>query len=183
MKRAILYLSSIMILLFITTGCTSSDGSGDSTKPQTTETSFNFTLTSFKKQETASSALGRLASFTADQVMTGQLTATNTETSEIQTFDWSIYFDEETWEVQSNKTIILAPGNYEFVLLLTKGSQQYAGSAVQAVSDGTFDVPMTVRPVIGDTVTDVTRLADIYWNIRRYKQQNKNTHKAGIWLS
>lgn len=95
--------------------------------------------------------------------MTGQLSITDTNTSTETVENWSIYLDEATWEVQSNKTIILSPSNYDFSLLITSedGTQQYVGSANADISDGTNDIALTIRPVIGDTIENVNIVANL----------------------
>lgn len=103
-------------------------------------------------------------SFSADQIMTGELSATNTSTGETSTFAWSIYLDEETLETQSNKTVVLDPGTYDFEMVVQSGDYQYAGRTLMAtLVDGENTVELVLRPVIGDTVADVEiigRLAD-----------------------
>ncbi|MEH6344367.1 MAG: carboxypeptidase-like regulatory domain-containing protein [Bermanella sp.] len=139
-------------------GCV--DDSSSSSKGTEVEQAFDFTLTSYKTQNLSSQS--RTTSGTSSlqasepSIMRGQLTATNTGTSAVTTFSWSVYLDENAWTLASNNTAILPSGNYEFSLLLSEGDQQYVGSAVLALVDGTADIPMTIRPVIGETLTSVT---------------------------
>lgn len=139
-------------------GCV--DDSSSSAKGTEVEQAFDFTLTSYKTQNISpqSRTTSGTSSLQASEpsIMRGQLTATNTGTSAVTTFSWSVYLDENAWTLASNNTAILPPGNYEFSLLLSEGDQQYVGSAVLALVDGTADIPMTIRPVIGETLTSVT---------------------------
>ena len=99
------------------------------------------------------------ANFTADQIIRGELavTATSGDNAGIaQTYPWTVYLNEDTFETQSNSTLTLEPGNYDLELLVSKGDQQYAGYTNQTLADGENDVALTIRPIIGDLVEDVT---------------------------
>ena len=99
------------------------------------------------------------ANFSADQIIRGELavTATSGESAGVaQTYPWTVYLNEDTFETQSNNTLTLAPGNYDLELLVSKGDQQYAGYANQTLADGENDIALTIRPIIGDVVEDVT---------------------------
>lgn len=153
----------IFILLLMIFSCSKSDDGDVSSSGQAeapVEVQMDLTISSFKKLETATTS-ERQSSFIADQIMEGQLTTVNIDTSVTSTFDWTIYLDETAWEVQSNKTIVLPPGEYEFNLLLTRGGQQYAGSVVYEVIDGTNDIPLTIRPIIGNTIADVILVGEL----------------------
>ncbi len=106
-----------------------------------------------------SNGLTRSGNFTSDQILRGQLSATvigGANDGQVEVFPWTIYLDEDTLQVSSNSTLTLDPGNYDFELLLTKGEQQYAGYANQSVIDGENDIAMTIKPIIGDLIDDVT---------------------------
>lgn len=89
-------------------------------------------------------------------VITGDLSVTNTANGEQKNFSWSITMDLDTLEVQSNRTIVLSPGNYQFSLLLTEGTEQYAGTTTVDITDGANTVDMTISPIIGDTGVNTT---------------------------
>ena len=94
----------------------------------------------------------------AADVMTGTLQAENLDTGEVQTFPWAIRVDEQNFtNVESLNTIAIRPAPYVFSLLLARGNQQYAGSEFHDVRDDTrLAFPMMLRPVIGETLVDVT---------------------------
>ena len=102
--------------------------------------------------------------FVADDVLTGELSATNLDTMETEVFEWSIYLNSTTYETESNKTIVLAPGEYDFALLVQAGAYSYAGEALlQTIEEGENEVEMVLRPIIGAVETEVivvARLAD-----------------------
>lgn len=134
------------------------------------EVSFDYQFSSIVTQElvTTSSTEANIKvgalSVKASDLMTGNLTVTNTDSGVVDVQAWAIYIDEaDLNDVQSQKTLALVPGNYSFSLVLTKGDHQYVGEAIQSVSDTTQAlVAMTISPVIGailDTV-DVTELVD-----------------------
>ena len=155
----------LAVLIFI--GC----GSESSNTQGTVKISFDYSLPYYINQTVATDLPATMMDdftiamdFSADQIMTGTLVAYNVDTGDAESFDWSVYLDENTLEVESNKTIILTPGTYNFSLLLTKGAHQYGGTAfLKTVVDGENTIPLTIRPIIGDTVKEVTvisRLAD-----------------------
>jgi len=128
----------------------------------------NYDVSAFLKQEIdTSSESANLtisnettsSSFTTEQILRGELSVTTIggdNDGQVEVFAWTIYLDEDTFAASSNNTLTLDPGNYDFELLLTKGDQQYAGYSNQTLVDGTNDVAMTIKPVIGDVVQDVT---------------------------
>ena len=161
--------AAILAMLFVLglASCRSSDsGSGTpSSRTGGAVLSLDGTLTAHLEQATGSSSfVGWIPLFTADQVIRGQLVARNVDDGTSQVFDWSVYLDEDTLEIESNKTIVLTPGTYDFSLVLSEGEQQYRGEALRVdVVDGANAIHMTMRPIIGDTLVDVTvvdRLAD-----------------------
>ena len=99
------------------------------------------------------------ANFTSDQILRGQLAATTVggiNDGQEEIFNWTIYLDEDTFAASSNSTLTLAPGNYEFELLMGQDDQQYAGFTATTIADGENDISMIIKPVIGDAVSDVT---------------------------
>jgi len=99
--------------------------------------------------------------FSTDDIMTGELTATDVETGESESFVWSVYLDEDTLEIQSNKTIVLKPAIYRFHLTLEKENRTYFGEAITEISDGDQKtIALSIRPVIGSTTVnaDVTSI-------------------------
>jgi hypothetical protein len=130
-------------------------GGGDTATEEETSAAFDFSLNSYKAQSVETAGASSIQTADADIILRGELLAINTDTNEQETFTWTATFNEGTWEVESTKTIVLDPGTYDFSLLLEEGNQQYAGEAIYEIEDGTNDVPLTVRPVIGETIADV----------------------------
>ena len=153
-------------LIGITSLLAACGGADDSNSPDNlrnsgnsdTSVSLNYDVSAFLAQSISENTLSA-ADFTADQVLRGELAATTIggeNDGQTETFAWTIYLDEDTFEASSNATLTLEPGNYDFELLMTKGDQQYAGYANQNLVDGENDVAMTIRPIIGDAIDDVT---------------------------
>lgn len=96
----------------------------------------------------------------APHVVRGTMTAVPATGGPSQVFDWSVTLDEANWSIQSNKVIVLAPGTYQFTLVLDDDRHRYAGQAVATIQDGENRVSMVVRPVLGDLsiVPDLTEL-------------------------
>ncbi len=116
-------------------------------------------LNSNTSEVTSSKRSARAVTFTSEQILRGELSATTiggTNDGNIEIFTWTIYLDEDALTATSNSTLTLVPGNYDFELLITKGTQQYAGYSNQTVVDGSNDIAMTIKPIIGDEVSDVT---------------------------
>lgn len=141
------------------TACGGSSGgnSADNSPNKQASVAMHYDMSAFLAQNLVTANASTMA--TSDQILRGELSATaigGDNDGEVQTFTWTIYLNEDTFEATSNSTIDLAPGDYDFELLLTKGDQQYAGYSSQIVIDGENTVEMTIKPIIGDTVSDVT---------------------------
>lgn len=158
-----LFIKNIFFLVLLTLtlfGCQgpSEESSGSTAKidQPTTETgakvSFQFDVSAF----VASDSPERAPNFTADQVWSGNLYIRDLNETTGDTRPWTLYFDEKTWNAESHETIILSPGNYEFILTMSKGDKHYRGTAAQYIKDGTNDVALTVHPVIGTISTIIT---------------------------
>lgn len=155
-------------------GCNSSGSDNDSDSGSSTRTiDFNYQVSSLFQQtvnDTTSRAIesddytprsSMARSFTAADIMVGELQVTPVSGGASQTFTWSIYLDDTTWAVESNLSIDLDPGAYDFDLLLAKDDFQYVASTTYVVVDGTNDVPMTISPVIGDLVVNVSAVEEL----------------------
>jgi len=96
-------------------------------------------------------------------LVNGTMTITDLDTLESVDYPWSVILDENNLaNVQSLRTLSLAPAQYEFSLVLTKGDQQYVGATIHAVTDGAEDaITMLLSPVIGDTLIDVNQLTQL----------------------
>ncbi len=84
MKKLLFQLGLLAMTVFVFSSCNNNDSgsSGDSSGSSAANTtSFDFTLSSYKKQEVTNTAGSNASSFTVDQIMRGQLTTTNTDTT------------------------------------------------------------------------------------------------------
>ncbi|GAA6135615.1 hypothetical protein NBRC116188_24050 [Oceaniserpentilla sp. 4NH20-0058] len=147
--------------------CGSNDASQDNSGESTADMSYD--VSAFLSQEvsptsnssnlTISNEEATTASYTSEQILRGELSATTiggANDGNVEVFPWTVYLDADTLEASSNLTLTLDPGNYDFELLLTKGDQQYAGYSNQTLVDGANDVAMTIKPIIGDVLEEVT---------------------------
>lgn len=155
--------ASIIGLSLLITACGA--GSGQESSDAPAEVSLQYNMSAFLTQQVdartfevqSNNALAR--NFSSDQIIRGELAATaigGANDGQVETFPWTIYLDEDTLAVSSNSTLTLVPGNYDFELLVTKGNQQYAGYSNQTVIDGQNDIAMTIKPIIGDVIDEVT---------------------------
>ena len=106
---------------------------------------------------------GKSSRSRATKILTGELQAFNVTTGTTEIYTWSAYLNDASLSVTSNKTIALTPGDYSFSLLLNDGTNQYAGTSVlEVVADATQNtIAMNVAPIIGDTVANVSVIANL----------------------
>jgi len=102
-------------------------------------------------------------------LMTGTMLVEDLDSNEVESHNWTINLDENNLaNVTSLKSLVLEPSSYSFSLVLDRGEHQYAGTSVHTVEDGSQElVPMTIRPVIGDsqvTAEVVSELVDFRFN-------------------
>ncbi len=102
-------------------------------------------------------------------LMTGTMVVEDLGSNEVESHSWTINLDEnDLANVTSFKSLVLEPSSYSFSLVLERGEHQYAGTSVHTVEDGSQElVPMTIRPVIGDsevTAEVISELVDFRFN-------------------
>ena len=140
--------------------CGADSSQEDSAAEKKSSADFQYDMSAFLSQNIDSNTSRSIArAVTSEQILRGELSATTiggANDGDVETFAWTIYLDEDTLTATSNTTLTLVPGNYDFELLMTKGTQQYAGYSNQTLIDGVNDIAMTIKPVIGDEVSDVT---------------------------
>lgn len=173
MKLSVILATSSLCLALIGCGGGGSEftSTTDSKEHQTLD--FNYQVTSLF-QQSVNASTSRIVSgepsqfrshvtsaFTSDDIMTGELQVVPTNGGDSQTFTWSIYLDETAWTAESNLSIDLTPGIYDFNLLLEKDDRQYAATTTYQVIDGTNDVPMIISPVIGDLIVNVNMVDEL----------------------
>lgn len=189
MKKILIFL----LMVFTLAACQQWDFNNNSEKKETDGTNrqtvgLNLSIHTFQQQVLSGSGKSQIRrsnqDFTVDQIMTGELTVTNKQTNQTEKHNWTVFLNESDFSVQSNKTIILGIAEHDFQLTLTKGNQQYIGQTIGfTTTDGTNDVPMTIKPVIGDTITNLNLLEKI--NMVRFQYDKTQlatftTPKLGI---
>ena len=130
----------------------------------TTEVSFDFDLSALLTTESSAQILNdRTVKALDANIMTGTLQAENLDTTEVETYPWTVNLDKsDLSNVQSLNTIALPPASYIFSIVLDRDNHQYAGSAVHTLVEDAADVvPMTIRPVLGDSQVDVSILESL----------------------
>jgi hypothetical protein len=130
----------------------------------TRQVSFDFNISALlEKEVNSNTGSDRSVKALAANLMTGTLQVENLDTLDVESHPWTVNLDEsDLTNVQSLKTIALTPANYVFSLVLDRDGHQYVGSAVHTLlEDATDLVPMTIRPVIGDSQVDVTVLESL----------------------
>ncbi len=117
----------------------------------------NYDVAALLSQNIAGNEALRTAA--ANQILRGELSATalsGSNAGNVETVTWTINLDDETFVASSNQTLVLSPANYDFELLITEGNQQYAGYSNETIIDGENTLEMTIKPIIGDFLSDVT---------------------------
>ncbi len=161
-KRNVIYVLSVMVLSLFLVGCGGSSNEKETNSAETlkVERSVDLSLAALF----AGKVNGNKAPVytRALKIVTGSLQAYNHTTGITENFSWSAYLNEADFNVTSNKTIVLEPGDYTFTMLLNDTNRQYVGTASMSVTDGSTNIiPLTVSPVIGDTIVDVSVAANL----------------------
>lgn len=125
-----------------------------------TEVSFNFDF-SAQLQDGSNTTASNIRSIKelAPGVMTGNMHIENMDTGETESRPWVIELDGSPFpNVNSQTAAALETGLYTFTLTAARNGQQYVGSVLHQISNASSDndVPMTIRPVIGNTIIDPT---------------------------
>ncbi len=122
------------------------------------ELSFQLNLSAqLDRQINANTSTTRSIKALAPGVMTGNMHIENMDTGETESRPWVIELNGDPFpDVNSITATALNPGLYTFTLTVSRNGQQYIGSTIHQVSNtgSQNDVPMTIRPVIGDTFID-----------------------------
>jgi hypothetical protein len=143
----------LVVLLFIGF----SEKSQSTTSEVTVAATLDLSLAALYSGKRYNNSKGLAASFKALSILTGELRAENYDTGNTTTIAWSAILDDETLTLTSSKTIALEPGNYTIELLLADNNYQYVGKTAFTIVDGEeHAIPLTVTPVIGNTIADVS---------------------------
>lgn len=156
-------------LILLTTACMnnsgdsgsgSDSGSGDSATG--VKVAMNPNLTAIRSQELAFRLQNEAIAFSVTGAL-GTMQVTDTSDSTVTVYDWPVAYDDTTFTLVSNKTIVLKPGIYDFSFLVTINNHQYAGSSIAVtINDGDqANIAMTVNAVIGDTNISVAVVAEL----------------------
>lgn len=125
---------------------------------------FEYHLTGMLMQDIKAPGLKNPGAQRSIDYGSGQLTVIHAGSGTEEVYSWYFTVDVDTFEMTSEKTIVLSPGTYHFLFDLPIHNYQYAGSVTDVVIvDGENSVPVTVRPVIGDTTIaiDLEELASL----------------------
>ncbi len=180
-----LYALGISVFLVFLTGCNTQSSKGDGTQTASTSQShtLDLSLASLYSGVVSKSTVSKTLS-AVDSILSGELEAYNYTTGETATYSWSATLDETALSVTSTKTVTLTPGSYRFSMLLSNEGYQYAGESYATIVDGNAtDIPMTLAPVIGDTIIDVSvisTLADYHFNYNAAELASLSLPKLGI---
>jgi len=159
-----LYALGISALLVFLAGCNAQNDGGEGSTGTTASSQshvIDLSLSSLYSGVTSKSAAAKQTT-AVSSVLTGTLQAINYTTNKITNYDWSATLDESALTIQSIKTLTLEPGSYHFTLLLSDASYQYAGDSYATITDGNAsDISMTLAPVIGDTVIDISAVSTL----------------------
>ncbi len=148
---------TMMILMLV--GCDS--GSGGSSEETKVETSMDLSLAALYTGKSSKTVSSKQVT-AATTILLGELQAENHTTGTVETFTWSAYLDESDFNMTSNKTIALVPGDYTFTMVLSNDNFYYAGEAFYEIVDGgQHSIPLTIKPIIGDTNIDVSVVGEL----------------------
>lgn len=182
-----LYAIGISALLVFLAGCNTQNsgkkGAAATPQPQSQSHSLDLSLASLYSGVVSKSTASKTL-MAVDSILEGELEAYNYSTGQTSNFSWSATLDETALSVTSTKTVTLEPGSYRFSMLLSNEGYQYAGESFATVVDGNAtDIPMTLSPIIGDTVVDVSvisTLADYHFSYDATELASLTLPKLGI---
>lgn len=183
-KRSFFYTLAALLALGLGLGCKSDNpaktptGIVNPTKQATVGFAYKAVMVNSVKTKARSKT---------DTTFTGKLEAKNLDTGAIQSFDWYVQIDEETFVATSNKTLVLNSGTYDFKLDLSKGDHHYYGevSGQVVVDSAQLDIPITLRPVIGNTAVNTTlfQYAALKWKYPADEFKAIDTPMLGVRIN
>jgi alpha-tubulin suppressor-like RCC1 family protein len=155
-------------ILFIGCGGDSKDG-GDTQSSNNKGISLDLQLSGLyygkdtsSTTSSKSSLNAKVATSTNSDIYRGELKVLNLSTGVENIYDWFAYVNRDTLVMTSTQKLLLAPGEYQFSLLLNFGARQYATTATYTVTDGkTESIPFVVDPIIGDTIISVDDIINV----------------------
>lgn len=79
--------------------------------------------------------------------------------------------DDNDWNLKIYQTFLVKLGSYKFDLVFKKEGQQYAGlSGLETLTEGENQVDLTVKPIIGETVTSAAVAEEIALYVFNYDE-------------
>jgi hypothetical protein len=128
----------------------------------------DLTFTSLLKEETTE-LKSVLLQTTENQNISimGSLLTNNTRTNKQETNNLSVALTSDLKARQAGTTLLFIPDRYDFYLLLERKKtneqiQQYAGSSIGVLlKDGINNVPIEIKPVIGNSITDMNKVTTL----------------------
>ncbi len=134
--------------------------------------SFSYALSGVHHQQVA--AQSRAVSREVKTVI-AKLIITDSEGNS-ETTDWSVLLDTDKATITSQMTYVVpAPGRYRFTLDIEKDGQRYFGTSEHLIDADQKDIPLAVKPVIGDLDIDFT-----VQNLPRLTFQYKSDDLLGL---
>lgn len=95
----------------------------------------------------------------------GSLSVFDHQLSEIFYYPWSLYIEQNGFNVFSNSNLALSPGEYTLELLVTNADKMFGGEGTITIIDGNLDaLPFSLSPIIGNSqinVEDVSNLSEM----------------------
>ncbi len=142
---------------------------GQAQAQATENVDFDFDLSALLETVVPGAPLNDAILFDDASLMSGTMLVEDLNSNEIETHSWTVNLDENNLSnVTSFKSLVLEPSSYSFSLVLDRGEHQYVGTSVHTVEDGSQElVPMTIRPVIGDSQVStevISELVDFRFN-------------------
>lgn len=117
------------------------------------------TLTDLGFAEDNRTNTGLADSSTADYLFSGTMTATSDTTGENSYADWSIYLEQDGFQVVSNSNMSLVADDYTFTLDVVKDNLHYVGTTQATVFEGDNSLIMTISPMINN-MTNTSTVVD-----------------------
>lgn len=111
-----------------------------------TQTGITLATLGFSENNRANTGIAD--SSTADYLFSGTMFATSDTTGETKSANWSIYLEQDGFQVVSNSNMSLVADDYTFTLDVVKDNLHYIGTTQATVHEGDNSLSMLISPVI-----------------------------------
>lgn len=166
----------VMSSLILFTGCSDQNGAIDLNEGES-QVSLHCNI-GMKKSQTLSQRS------TGNTSLTGELTIIDLENLDTLTEEWYVVLNNDLFTATSNKSIVLAPGVYDFQLTVSNGTKVYTGksSGVLIADQSESMVDLTLSPVFGhqNITTDLSQLASLLFRYPQEEFAELDAPKIGI---